>query len=78
MFRKVTFCQEHLSSERTFLGRPRWEIASLETLSQGIRTLEHSLEPVAAELARAPECTVPGQLRGAGGWTPREAPAEAG
>lgn len=74
----INNCQENLSSERTFFRRPRRETAALETPCQGIRTLEHSLEPAAAGAARAPEYTVPGQLRGAGGWTPREAPAEAG
>lgn len=67
-----------LPSERTVFRTPRCETTSLEILFQGIRTLEHSLEPAAAGAARAPEYTVPGQLRGAGGWTPREAPAEAG
>lgn len=49
-----------------------------EVSHQGIRALEPSLEAAVTGVGRAPEHTVPGQLREAGGWTPKEAPVEPG
>lgn len=34
--------------------------------------------PAAPGVPRVPEYTVPGQLTGVGGWTPKEVPTEGG